>query len=104
MDPESMLARMCDTELPHDRDSDGNIFIDRNPKAFEIILEFLRTGELFEERMECTWRQLAVEADYFGLVGLRTKILEMRESEMAYEMGKKLAESGLLQGTRRQLL
>ena len=78
VDPESMLARMCDTELSHERDSNGNIFLDRNPKAFEIILEFLRTGKLFNVGIGCTLEQLEAEADYFGLVGLLEMIKEQK--------------------------
>ena len=41
-----MLARMIDTKVPTETDSDGNIFIDRNGDVFKIILDFLRTGNL----------------------------------------------------------
>ena len=75
-DPESMLAKMCLTDLPHERDSSGNIFLDRNPKAFEIILEFLRTGKIFHQGVDCTLEQLEVEADFYGLVGLLEMIRE----------------------------
>ena len=74
--PDSMLAKMCDTELPHQRDCEGNIFNDRNHKAFEVILEFLRTGSLFAE--ESLLPQLQVEADYFGLEELLKIIRERR--------------------------
>ena len=45
-EPHSMLARMIDTKVPTETDSDGNIFIDRNGDVFKIILDFLRTGNL----------------------------------------------------------
>ena len=70
MDPESMLAKMCTMDLPHERDSSGNIFICRNPKAFEVIAEFLRTGKLFHEEIGVSLAQLEVEADFFVIVGL----------------------------------
>ena len=77
-DPESMLAKMCNTDLPHERDASGNIFLDRNPKTFSVIIEFLRTGKLFHEGVDCTLEQLEVEADYFGLVGLVAMIKQLK--------------------------
>ena len=50
-EPESMLARMVNTEVPTAKDSHGNIFIDRSPKIFEVILEFLRADHLSMDRM-----------------------------------------------------
>ena len=64
------MAKMCTTDLSHERDSSGNVFICRNPKAFEVIVEFLRTGKLFHEEIGVSLAQLEVEADFFGLVGL----------------------------------
>ena len=81
MDPEGMLAKMCNTELPHELDSCGNIFICRNPKAFEVIVEFLRTGKLFHQEIGVSLAQLEVEADFFGLVGLLEMIRQLKSPE-----------------------
>ena len=62
-----MLARIINTEVPTDRDSNGNIFIDRSPKIFEVILEFLRTEHLGMENATFSLKQLEIEADYYGL-------------------------------------
>jgi len=45
-EPESMLVRMFEGELPSDRDEQGAILIDRSPKYFEPLLNYLRTGKL----------------------------------------------------------
>ena len=41
-----MLVRMFEGELPSDRDEQGAILIDRSPKYFEPLLNYLRTGKL----------------------------------------------------------
>ena len=74
-EPESMLATMFSTEVPQVKDSNGNIFIDKNPKTFEIILDFLRSGQLiYDKESNISLRQLEVDADYFGLSGLQEVI------------------------------
>ena len=73
----SMLAAMFDPESGMEaamRDTNGAFFIDRNPKAFEAILSYLRTGKLFEAYDGVTMEELLNEAEYFGLTGLADMI------------------------------
>ncbi|UMM20511.1 hypothetical protein L5515_015759 [Caenorhabditis briggsae] len=42
----SMFKVMLETEMPVTKDESGCIFIDRDPKKFEKVLEFLRTGRI----------------------------------------------------------
>lgn len=47
---------------------DGSYFIDRNPKYFSIILEYLRTGELLFSHLNTEQRAaLHCELDYFQI-------------------------------------
>jgi len=66
--PNTMLARMFDPENRAilQKDKKGEYLIDRNGRAFEGVLEFLRTGRVF---LSCgvTEDQLAIEFDYFQL-------------------------------------
>ena len=80
-DPDSMLAAMFrSSDLPPaKKDSNGCYFIDRSPRPFEVILDFLRTGHL-NNLNGCTLRQLEVEADFFGLSGLQ-EIIRQRLQE-----------------------
>ena len=95
----SLLAKMFDPDgtvgesglvAPAAKDREGNYFVDRNPAVFEVILEYLRTRELFDWpqidrkriRLEGKgWFKFHLndnfarfmsrkEADYFGLMSL----------------------------------
>ena len=67
------MFRSAPSIPPAKRDSNGCYFIDRSPRPFEVILDFLRTGHL-NNLNGCTLRQLEVEADFFGLSGLQELI------------------------------
>lgn len=48
--------------------ADGTFFIDRNPKTFEYILDFLRTGDMLVESQDTDLRlQLLEDAEFFKL-------------------------------------
>ena len=51
--PDSMLARMCNTEVPVVKDPSGAYFIDRDPTLFRLILNYLRSGFLSEKTRNC---------------------------------------------------
>ena len=92
-EPESMLARMVNTEVPTEKDPSGNIFIDRDPQAFSVILKFLRTDHLIMENSACSMKELEVEADYFMLDRLlqviRPDAAGMRDKESCLRQEKK---------------
>ena len=78
-EPNSLFAAMFRSERPPAKmDADGNMFIDRNPDRFEIILDFLQTGILPEE-LRCPLALLRADADYFGIEGLLKIIGERME-------------------------
>ncbi|KAJ3036522.1 BTB/POZ domain-containing protein kctd6 [Rhizophlyctis rosea] len=66
--PDSMLARMFDPFNAQNLhpNTDGSIFIDRNPTLFEPILEFYRTGEL-ELPKDMSKEALMREVDFYLL-------------------------------------
>ena len=66
------------------KDSNGCYFLDRCPRPFEVILGFLRTGELTNLN-GCTKRQLEVEADFFGLSGLQEILRQGGQAPKAQE-------------------
>ena len=82
--PASMLAAMFNPESerpPARKDGQGNFFIDRDPKPFEVILSFLRRAKLRDDMGGCTLEHLEGEADYFGLDELLKVIGERRKAE-----------------------
>ena len=68
-----LVCFRSEKRMPALKDADGNIFIDRDPDTFAVILTFLRTGVLDNE-LPCSMERLKVEADYFGIKGM-TKII-----------------------------
>ena len=72
-DQNSMLAKMFSTEtngrIPAIQDDSGAYFIDRCPKYFGIILNFLRGG-VVEKGANVDLKFLRTEAEYFCIEGL----------------------------------
>ena len=78
-EPDSMLARMFSGELvPGAKDENGAFMIDRSPKYFEPILNYLRTGELNIDP-NVNKESVIAEAKYFGLQNLVDKFDEENE-------------------------
>jgi len=46
------------------------LYIDRSPRAFEFVLDFLRTGDILLSRDSPIFQMVAVEAKYFNLQAL----------------------------------
>ena len=72
-EPQSVLAKMFRLDSPIQPAAtlkDGSYFIDRNPKRFETILEYLRDDELADDLSKAELTKLRVEARYFMLENL----------------------------------
>ena len=88
-DQNSMLAKMFDSDnmgrtAPASKDENGSYFIDRSPKYFESILNFLRTGEI--EAPSCLdLKFLMFEAEYFGIEGMAEKIRKELQNKQAFD-------------------
>ena len=78
-DQNSMLARMFSTDtngrIPATQDANGAFFIDRCPKYFGVILNFLRSGKL-ENVANVDLKFLRNEAEYFCIQGkIKAKLI-----------------------------
>ena len=78
-DQNSMLARMFSTDMngriPATQDASGSFFIDRCPKYFGVILNFLRSGKL-ENVANVDLKFLRNEAEYFCIQGnIKAKLI-----------------------------
>jgi len=64
---DSLLAGMLCGRFPVSRDFNGNIFIDRDPKLFRSVLNFLRDEHLSPPKQHDKVEALLAEARYFQL-------------------------------------
>uniref|UniRef100_A0A7S4NZY5 BTB domain-containing protein n=1 Tax=Guillardia theta TaxID=55529 RepID=A0A7S4NZY5_GUITH len=67
---DSYLAGILMGRLPVSRDKEGNIFIDRDPKKFKLILSYLRDDILAVPRDPIKSGELLLEARFFQLAEL----------------------------------
>ena len=70
--PDSLLGRMFDPESRYgelQRDETDAVFLDADPEAFRVILNYLRRGKLVEAGClpPILMQKVQAEADYFGL-------------------------------------
>ena len=71
-EPESMICRMVLGELPSLKDENGAILIDRSPKYFDAILNYLRMGEIQLDH-DVNVEALIQEAKFYGIMSLVEK-------------------------------
>lgn len=70
-----------------DLQDDGSIFIDRNPKYFSYILEFLRNGKRFQAPSTQQEKdELLLEAQFYGLSDLVKALRRFRVAETHFMM------------------
>uniref|UniRef100_A0A1I7TGS7 BTB domain-containing protein n=1 Tax=Caenorhabditis tropicalis TaxID=1561998 RepID=A0A1I7TGS7_9PELO len=64
---DGMLKVMMETDIPVTKDESGAIFIDRSPKHFELILNFMRDGDVELPDSEKEIKEIQKEADFYLL-------------------------------------
>ena len=67
-----MICRMVFGELPSLKDENGAILIDRSPKYFDTILNYLRMGEIQLDH-DVNVEALIQEAKFYGIMSLVEK-------------------------------
>ena len=82
------LTKYPERRRAAEKDDNGNFFLDRNPRAFEYILEFLRNARLPEDIVGCSIEQVEWEADYFGLQEILKIIGERKKAKKEKEEKK----------------
>ena len=84
-EPGCMLARMFASEeqsmRPSCRDADGAFLIDRSPKYFEPILNYLRTGSLIIDP-NLNPEGVLEEARYYGIDSIIPRLETMAKSSI----------------------
>ena len=100
---ESLLGRMFDENThfgtPCHTDEDGYFFLDADPEAFRVVLNFLRRGRFVEGKdlAPVVRKKVAAEADFFGLTAL-VQACAKTEAEMAAERLRENEEKEATQG------
>ncbi len=65
--PHSLLGAMFSGKHSVKKDAQGRIFIDRNGKLFEYVLDFLRDGEIAIDKKDEHLKAKFIKAKYFIL-------------------------------------
>eukprot|EP00929_Paragymnodinium_shiwhaense_P122609 TRINITY_DN9549_c1_g2_i1.p1 TRINITY_DN9549_c1_g2~~TRINITY_DN9549_c1_g2_i1.p1 ORF type:complete len:363 (-),score=38.32 TRINITY_DN9549_c1_g2_i1:166-1254(-) len=71
-DPDSFFGALASGRHRVDWEQDGSLFIDRSPKHFPFVLEYLRNGRSTPLQFESTLHmdELRLEAEFYGLTHL----------------------------------
>jgi len=75
--PDTFFTSLLSGRIPSLRDESGALFIDRDPKHFSTILNYLRTRELDVAHVDM--RLLRQEAEYFGIAPLVKRLVLCEE-------------------------
>jgi len=68
------MGLMFSGRFPLVKESDGSIFIDRSPKHFSLILDFLRDGEVSLPTDPLLLEEILREVNYYQLSPLNSII------------------------------
>eukprot|EP00891_Asterochloris_glomerata_P003756 jgi/Astpho2/3756/fgenesh1_pg.00060_%23_56_t len=75
-DSDSMLARMFSSAWSSNRTNDeGRVFVDRDPKHFRLILNFLRDGTAALPSDPIELQEIKQEAEFFQLEDLKQQVV-----------------------------
>ncbi|XP_034942555.1 BTB/POZ domain-containing protein KCTD3 isoform X2 [Chelonus insularis] len=71
--PDSFFTALLSNRIASRRDETGALFIDRDPKIFSIILNYLRTRDIDLKNIDI--RTLRHEAEYYGITPLIKRLM-----------------------------
>ncbi|XP_016767827.1 BTB/POZ domain-containing protein KCTD3 isoform X4 [Apis dorsata] len=71
--PDSFFTALLSNRIASHRDEIGALFIDRDPKLFSIILNYLRTKDIDLKNVDL--RTLRHEAEYYGIIPLVKRLM-----------------------------
>ncbi|XP_017776819.1 PREDICTED: BTB/POZ domain-containing protein KCTD3 isoform X2 [Nicrophorus vespilloides] len=75
--PDTFFTALLSGRISSLRDDKGAIFIDRDPKIFSVILNYLRTREISLKNIDL--RTLRHEAEYYGIAPLVKRLMLCEE-------------------------
>ncbi|XP_014218639.1 BTB/POZ domain-containing protein KCTD3 isoform X2 [Copidosoma floridanum] len=71
--PDSFFTALLSNRIASRRDENGALFIDRDPKIFSVILNYLRTKDV--DLTDVNIRTLRHEAEYYGITPLVKRLM-----------------------------
>lgn len=71
--PDSFFTALLSGRISSLKDENGAIFIDRDPKLFATILNYLRTRDI--DLRHCDIKTLRHEAEYYGITPLVKRLV-----------------------------
>ncbi|XP_015588379.1 BTB/POZ domain-containing protein KCTD3 isoform X2 [Cephus cinctus] len=71
--PDSFFTALLSNRITSRRDENGALFIDRDPKIFSVILNYLRTRDIDLKSIDI--RTLRHEAEYYGITPLVKRLM-----------------------------
>lgn len=71
--PDSFFTALLSNRIDSHKDETGALFIDRDPKLFSIILNYLRTKDIDLKNIDI--RTLRHEAEYYGITPLVKRLI-----------------------------
>jgi len=80
---DSMIRTMFNGTFPVHQVVDGSVFIDRDPKYFDMVLNYMRSGGLEPPRDKNVLMELWKEAEFYQLTGM----IEILENQLKEENG-----------------
>lgn len=79
--PDSFFTALLSGRISSLRDDTGAIFIDRDPKVFAIILNYLRTHDIDLSGTDI--RTLRHEAEFYGIMPLAKRLILCEDLEQS---------------------
>jgi hypothetical protein len=71
--PDSFFTALLSNRIASRRDENGALFIDRDPKIFSVILNYLRTKDIDLKNVNI--RTLRHESEYYGITPLVKRLM-----------------------------
>ncbi|CAL2033954.1 unnamed protein product [Caenorhabditis brenneri] len=82
---DGFFKTMLETDVPMIKDDYGAFFVDRSPKHFDTILNFMRDGDVALPSCEREIKEISKEAQYYLLSGL-VKLCSSRVNEIMNQL------------------
>ena len=79
----AFFTSLLEHDFDGDKDPDGNIFVDRDPKLFQVILNSLRTARRPNQRIIRLWKhELLAECQFYATESVAARIMGRKQVQI----------------------